>query len=103
MTKLPDEATPLMDVTPNENINNNEFALNGSGDDAEASAIQPGVHPEPTFVETGSVFDNAERFFLRADYIRIYDYLEEIYENYLDNTEPMAPVAVITGQPGIGA
>ena len=44
---------------------------------------------------------NVPKIWIRADYIRIYDFLEDYYN---ESPEPSfrAPAAVITGQPGVG-
>jgi hypothetical protein len=104
MTMLPDEAVSAMDVTPTkENGSNEKFGIYGSEDATEERITPPDLLPEPQFVETGTIFDGPGRFFLRADYIRIYNYLKEIYDNYMEEREVKPPVAVVTGQPGIGA
>jgi hypothetical protein len=107
MTKLPDEAVSPMDIVPDEDANyDGGLGAGSSGDDAEASGnrpdVLPDVLPEPQVITTGEVFDEKERFFLRAEYIRIYAFLKEIYDKYLSAKVERQPVAVITGQPGIG-
>jgi len=39
---------------------------------------------------------------VRSEYIKIYDYCNEHYEDYLNVVNQRAPCAVVTGQPGIG-
>ena len=41
------------------------------------------------------------KFWIRADYIRVYNYLETINDG-TSEAEGVAPGAIITGQPGIG-
>lgn len=41
------------------------------------------------------------KFWIRADYIRVYNYLETINDG-TSKAEGVAPSAIITGQPGIG-
>jgi hypothetical protein len=41
------------------------------------------------------------RLWIRADYIRIFNYFQTIYDDYADLTEK-APSGVLTGQPGVG-
>jgi len=39
---------------------------------------------------------------VRAEYIRMYDYLESYYNSFASKLPGRAPGAVLTGQPGIG-
>jgi hypothetical protein len=69
----------------------------------EAGHIQPDVLPEARFIDTGNVFPSGGRhFFLRAEYIRIYNWTKGIYHKYLASDDMDPPVVVITGQPGVG-
>jgi hypothetical protein len=73
-------------------------------DTAKAHRIEPDILLEPRFIESHhGAFEGPKLLFLRAEYIRIYRHPEMIHDNYMtgrDSEHP--PVAVITGQPGIG-
>ena len=43
-----------------------------------------------------------EKIWVRAEYIRVYEYLEDYYEKTCARANNVAPGAVITGNPGIG-
>jgi len=42
------------------------------------------------------------KLWVREDYIRLYDYCSEWYEEHPHSPEQLAPAVVITGQPGVG-
>ena len=42
------------------------------------------------------------RIWIRAEYIRVYDFLETFYAHTTKHSPYKAPGAVVTGQPGIG-
>jgi hypothetical protein len=77
----------------------------------EFDASQPDVLPETEadllpaayFIDTETVFPGLKLLFLRAEYIRVYNELKRIYDRYLETKYQDPPVAVVTGQPGIGA
>jgi hypothetical protein len=70
---------------------------------SEADSFQPDILPETHFIETGNTFQGESLLFLRAEYIRIFNWIKHIYREYLESEGQLPPVAVITGHPGIGA
>lgn len=45
---------------------------------------------------------DVSRLWIRADYIRIFDFFQSHYDKHAANRMDQAPSGVLTGQPGIG-
>ena len=85
------ESQPSVD--PLEKGDGSEDGMDDKDDD-----IIPGCY----FMDLGLEGFESRTFWVRAEYIRIFDYVEEHYNK---KTYPLerAPAVVVTGQPGIGA
>ena len=67
-------------------------------DEGSETYMDDDVIPGCCFLDVGGDFS---KIWVRADYIRIYDFLEAHYKKSLAPSFK-APAAVVTGQPGIG-
>jgi hypothetical protein len=121
MTELPDGpqsrgALDIQDAKSNVAANpvrgvgddqTNYSAMEVDKDDASQPDILPKTEaelpPEAYFIDTETAFPGLNLLFLRAEYIRIYNALKLIYDEYLETAYQDPPIAVVTGQPGIGA
>ena len=65
--------------------------------DADGDDIGPHCYPEDIGIQ-----GIEEKIWIRADYIRIFEYAQKFYAESLSNPQPLSPCLVITGQPGIG-
>ncbi|KAF8337726.1 hypothetical protein F5887DRAFT_531087 [Amanita rubescens] len=70
--------------------------MNFDADDVDADVI-PGCY----VLNIGIKGLERSKIWIRADYIRVYNYLETINDG-ISKAEGVAPGAIITGQPGIG-
>jgi hypothetical protein len=71
-------------------------------DEDESADEDDDIGPGCYFLDIGIDGLEYSKIWIRADYLRIYAYLEGHYSKVLNFPQNRAPAAVITGQPGIG-
>jgi hypothetical protein len=70
---------------------------------AEIDSDQADLLPGTPYLLSGSIFNGLHRYLVRAEYLRIYNFLKQISDEFTEGSQKLPPVPVITGQPGIGA
>jgi hypothetical protein len=121
MTELPDgpksrgaveiqDATYNVAANPVRRVGDDQTDYSGmevDEDDASQRDVLPETEadlpPAAYFIDTKTAFPGLNSLFLRPEYIRVYNELKRIYNRYLETEWQDPPVAVVTGQPGIGA
>src|SRR5258708_24161663 len=78
-----------------------ESQIGGDQDQDEIADMDDDVISGCYFLDIGIPDIGISRLWIRADYIRIFDYIQSFYE---ERADPMVrvPSVVLTGQPGIG-
>jgi hypothetical protein len=88
--------------TPNkEQVNTAESEKSNSGDMDE----EYDKNDDPSLIQTTPILKSGLKdILIRAEYMRMYAYVESVYQNLNLNQDPTPkpPLVVVTGQPGIG-
>ena len=70
----------------------------GSSEELPSLVLEDDALPESPIMSV-SIVGNQGEFLVRAEYIRIYDFIEQYFSRAHDK---QTPAVVVTGQPGIG-